>query len=374
MTPSRPWSPTLPQLGPAIRWLRTRHVSPDRLAAVFGTTSDYIRLLDYRARHPSARAPRKPAELLGVRRDEQVFALSEAKCQHLDALEVVVDRIKHEAARDGQFLTGITRLRRIQARIGYPSDLRLVRLRARVYQHLAWCAVHAGRTGTALGAARFSIRLSRLLARQSDDPIDRQRLAAVALTASNAALLEQRPRGALQFLDLSRDVLGTVALPGVEYYRQRGVALFQAGADDDDVARVLVTAMEAMTRTGQTPHPIQLAMTGPRHLHLLRSPSVDVEGAQELMAESRGVYRPDSLQVAMTTNWAAACALSTDSPTRHAEALEWLGHEPTDEDPRFGHQATVASLLRLTPALGLSATARTAWVRYALYINAFRHA
>ena len=74
----------------------------------------------------------------------------------------------------------------------------------------------------------------------------------------------------------------------------------------------------------------------------------------------------------MALHWAAACGLSTDSPAIIQSTQDSLLSGP-DPVAQFGHQSTIRRLLRLTPELGLDDRLRRAWVRRALYENAFRN-
>ena len=78
---------------------------------------------------------------------------------------------------------------------------------------------------------------------------------------------------------------------------------------------------------------------------------------------------PGEIHISMNVNWAAACGFSTDSPEATRSASELL-ERYSEASIGFGHQATVAWLLSLTPAL--PQRIRRDWVRRALYENTFR--
>ena len=109
-------------------------------------------------------------------------------------------------------------------------------------------------------------------------------------------------------------------------------------------------------------------MSGDRHMHLLDP--VNLDGAHDVLQASKRIFGTESLEHCICTHWTAACAISVDSPAANREAVELLAaNHPLAG--RFGHQATIAKLLSLTPALGLYSRLRAAWVRFALYENAF---
>ena len=127
---------------------------------------------------------------------------------------------------------------------------------------------------------------------------------------------------------------------------------------------------EAMEKLNEAKNPAQLLMTGSRHINLLGR--IECDRAHEIFAIARETFGETSLEASMTVNWAAACGLSTDSPSAIQEAAELLDTYPSP-GPHFGHQSTIRTLLAATPELGLDARMRRIWVRRALYENTSRN-
>ena len=182
-------------------------------------------------------------------------------------------------------------------------------------------------------------------------------------------MLARRPQEAWKTLDVARDAAEAIRAPlGSDHFRQRGVALFQLREDDRAIGQFERSA-EAMEKLNEAKNPVQLLMTGPRHINLLGS--VQCDRAQEILHIARQTFGDSSLETSMCIHWSAACGLSTDSPSTMQQTVELLEGPPSPAS-QFGHQATIRKLLAVTPELGLDARLRQAWVRRALYENAFR--
>jgi hypothetical protein len=96
---------------------------------------------------------------------------------------------------------------------------------------------------------------------------------------------------------------------------------------------------------------------------------IDWDGSLQLLDFMLKTLDPGDIQISMNVNWAAACGFSIDSPRANLSAIELLNRH-RGASVGFGHQATVAWLLSLTP--GLPKKIRPTWVRRALYENTFR--
>lgn len=73
----------------------------------------------------------------------------------------------------------------------------------------------------------------------------------------------------------------------------------------------------------------------------------------------------------MVTTWTAAAALMAGTRSLEYEAVALLDAN-RDLASRFGHQATVTKLLRMTPELNLYPLLRSRFIRRALYENTFQ--
>jgi hypothetical protein len=115
--------------------------------------------------------------------------------------------------------------------------------------------------------------------------------------------------------------------------------------------------------------PAQILMTGERHIGILGSLNIDL--AQNVLLSANRSFGRNSLESAMALHWAAAASLSTDSPILTSAGIAQLDAAP-EPLRHFGHQRTIRKLLLITPQLGFDMRLRRAWVRRALYENAFR--
>jgi hypothetical protein len=189
------------------------------------------------------------------------------------------------------------------------------------------------------------------------------------LIRSNSRLLQGDSKAALTTLNLAEQAnLAAGVAPNLDYFRQLGVALFQA-RQDVMAKKMFERAMETTTHGNSKNETMSLRMAGDRHLSLITSPFPKVDDGLTLLHDAKAVYGADSLEAAMCVHWAAACALLTDSPKAHAIALDLI-LENQNSAARFGHQATISKLLPI--ALELPAPKRPLWVRFALYQNAYR--
>jgi hypothetical protein len=231
--------------------------------------------------------------------------------------------------------------------------------------------VHSGFTRSAISHASLSLWLLQSAHYRLGSREEVREFIRSTLIAAHANLLAARPAAALQILDLMRAASESIGAPlGSDYYRQRGVALFQLGNKHDDEAKASFAQSERqMRKLGEGESEAQVLMTGTRHINLLGKP--DWDGALRVMEMAENTFRSDSLEASMTRHWAAACGLLTGDGRIRQRTRELLAVNQQTA-ARFGHQATVSKLLSLTPELGLSRGLEAIWVRKALYQNAFR--
>ena len=371
--------PYLQGLRSSIEWLHTCGISVARLAGLFGTNTNHIRQLLYRARHTPFRLYAPGADLqallarpsdglrphLKIRPEEDSVVLSEARQSRILDLEAQVDAI---ALGSQSFSDGVSRLKRLLPYIGYPGEVRWLRLLARVHQQTAWFLGHSGFSTSAFGEAKIAINLSQVAYAEWWDPIDLRRLTETCLIASNSCLLIGDAGSARKYLRIARDASEAIAdPPGSEHYRQLGVAYYQL--HEDELARKCFerapTAMEAKSEAENQAH---LLMTGKRHLALLGR--MGWEQTQEVLSAVAHDYPKGSLQHVMVVNSAAACGFLTGSPELILHSQELL---EKNRAPAFvyRHQFTRTALLSLTPDLPVEV--RPAWIRRALYENAFKN-
>ncbi len=370
----------LSQFGPAFAWLLARDISSERLGTLFGTTPGNIRVMAFRSRHTTDPVSRSAALLtmpvgdelakeLGIRADPDFAVHTPVRGRSLESLKNQIEQRITQYAESYEFLEGSRALRRMLPLIGYAGDSRRVALRALIHQHMAWFLVHSGRCSTATEQASIARDLWRKVYQETGSHDSGAEFVRAALIESQAHLLLREPARAMAILDLARDAAQAIGDPlGSEHSRQRGVALFQL-RHDEDAAKHFQRATELMEKLGEARLPEQLLMTGLRHLSLLGNPNYDK--SQEVLGAARRAFGIQSLEASMALNWAAACALLTDSHEAISHTIALL-HSSASPAPAFGHQVTIRRLLAVTADLGLDDRLRRAWVRRALYENAVR--
>ena len=372
--------PKLSAYGPAFGWLLRREVSSARIAALFGTTPENIRVIAFRARHSLNSEPAanvglgtRPApeftESLGLRPGPDEIVETPIRLRRLDWLRNEIDQTVRRYASRYDFLAGTRALQRLLPLIGYSQGARRIALAASLHQHIAWFLVHAGQCASASREAETAQNLWRVAWHESGSEDFAAGFVEAALIQSNSWLLRRNPRRALEDLDLAGYAAASIAAPiGSEHFRQRGAALFQL-RDDKAATVCFERAREAMERLSEARIPEQLLMTGPRQTNMLGSPRWD--RAQELVAVALQAFGPESLEASMALHWGAACGLTTGSDAVIRQARDLLESAPLPAS-QFGHQSTIRKLLAITPELRLDDRLRSAWVRRALYDNTSR--
>ena len=371
----------LSQFGPAFVWLLGKGVSSARLASLFETTSANVRVIAFRARHResqldsgrtvlSAQPTPEIVETLGIRSSPDDVVRTPARARKLAWLTDEIQNTVHQYSSQYLFLDGIKVLRGLAPWIGYAGDSRRIALSALLHQETAWFLVHSGHSGSAAREATLAQNLWRIAFHESHEREYAQRFIQASLIRSHACLLAREPEEAWRILDIACEAAESIGAPiGSDHFRQRGVALFQLREDERAIQQFERSA-ETMEKLNEAKNPAQLLMTGSRHINLLGRLACDP--AQELFKVAQQTFGEGSLEASMTLHWAAACGLSTDSPSAIQEAVELLTSRPAPA-PEFGHQSTIRKLLTVTPELALDARLRRIWVRRALYENTSRN-
>jgi len=387
-----PLRPKVSGFSSAAAWLRDHDITAKRIAELLGITETHARQLVFRGQwrvsQPNIPAVlenpfRPPADPFGPvadelrdrlsirpRIDSWTVTLDKAERRGLDDLEALVEELGVAFWSGVRHGTGLARLRAMLQYIGRPAHFRRIRILARLRYLLAETYTHAGYSSTAIEQALTSMLLSKAAFDEGSETLDLERFGNVALLISQSYLLRQDPHRARYYLDLHRHARSRLGLPlGGEYLRQRGSAAFQTG-DDEEARRNFTQAMAVLAETVEFGRPKQryeVLNIGTRQMNL--AGKVNWEGAQELLQYMLDVLPPGEIHISMNVNWTAACGFSTDSPGASQAARELLERHK-GASVGFGHQATVAWLLSLTPDLPHSL--QTAWVRRALYENTFK--
>lgn len=372
--------PRLSQFGPVMGWLLAKDVSAARLASLFETTPENIRVIAFRARHrdlltvaDNAAIGFEPdtelARELGIRPALDDAEWTPARTRKLDFLKDQVNKTVADYSARYDFLNGARALRRMLPYVGYAGDARRIALQALVHQYIAWFLVHSGRCVSAATEAAAARDLWRVAWHESGTVEYAQEFVKAALIGSQAWLLSRRPEEALKTLDIARDAAESVgSFLGSDHYRQRGVALLQLRQDELAAGQFRKSA-EVMEQLNEATVPAQIVMTGARHVGLLGN--LNCDQAYDALSAATVAFGGASLETSMALHWAAASCLSSDSPALIHQAVEQLDDYP-DPLPQFGHQLTIRRLLIMTPELGFDDRLRRVWARRALYENAFR--
>jgi hypothetical protein len=389
-----PLAPNVAGIASAIAWLRDHDVPAKRIAGILGIKEGHARQLAFRAQWrvrgvtaaailesqlrppvgPFGPVPDELRSRLKVRPKIESWTVrpNPASRRRLNELEEKVEKLGAmfwSGVRHGR---GIHRFREVLIEIGRPAHYRRIRILARVRQLLAETYAHVGYSASALEEALTSLLLSRTAYDESQDAHDLEQFAKTTLIVSQTHLLRYEPEQAARYLDLHRDARARISQPlGGEYFRQRGAVAFQSGGEaDEEARRNFQSAMTVLAETieyGQLKEQYEVLNIGTRQMNLLGK--VNWEGAMELADYMIHTLPPGEIHISMNVNWAAACGLSTDSPRANLAAAELLDQYRA-ASVGFGHQATVAWLLSLSPALPRQI--RAAWVRRALYENTFK--
>jgi len=377
-------TPDLLELRFIINWLMGMGgVSSPRLATLFKTSPENIRRLKYfaaRQLEPSLITFVPDLEMVpstamhggvGIRSHREILRRSEKPSSTFAWLEEQIEARFESHRHQYRFLDGARSLLQLKQKLGHMSEARRIALAGVLEQKISWFLVHSGFTRSAISHASLSLWLLQTAYYRLDRRDDVREFIKSALIASQGNLLAGRPAASLSILDIIRDAAQTIGAPlGSDYYRQRGVALFQLGRrHDDESKKSFEQSQQQMRRLGEADSEAQALMTGTRHTNLLGKP--DWDGALKVLEVVQTTFSADSLEVSMTRHWAAACGFLTDDNKVRQRARE-LCEDNLGTAARFGHQATISKLLSMTPELGLPKGLQAVWVRKSLYQNAFR--
>jgi tetratricopeptide (TPR) repeat protein len=371
---------------PAIGRLYILGLPAKRLAELFDTNAGYIHVLSHRARKArseseppnssatavtslSDREVIKAKEELNIRAENDGVELTPKKLRNLEWLESRMEDIANTGRNTYRYAEAVSFLKALKPYFGFPSESRRLKILAKLHQHLAWFYTHSGFANSCIAEATHSIRLYDIVYHDTEDKDALRELGGSCLIRSNSRLSDGDGEAALGSLKLSEQatLAADIALNS-EYFQQRGVALFQTRQDEAATKmfkRARATTPDSDVKNGS----MTLKMSSDRYINLITRPFPDMDDELELLGEARAVYGPDSLEAVMCAHWAAACGLCTDSKTAHLISLDLI-QQNQSKVSRFGHQATIAKLLPI--ALELPPTKRPAYVRFALYQNAYR--
>src|SRR5665213_3351589 len=155
------------QFGPSLAWLLSRDVPAARLARLFQTTSENIRVIAFRTRHDTptwgsdvvsltSTVTAELTEAVGARTGPDEVVPTPANTKKLEQLRNDIEQTVQVYAEQYAFLRGATALRGILPKIGYVGDTRRIALSALLHQQIAWFLTHSGRCESAAQEASLA--------------------------------------------------------------------------------------------------------------------------------------------------------------------------------------------------------------------------
>lgn len=355
------------EYSPAVLWLSDHRVPGSRIAAAFRVSTGHVRVLRHRARQPHRPSIHDDVRQHRLTRDDEDAVVTTAtQRERFDRWSARLELIERTFMSMWELPIAVAELRALLPLSGWPVNTELVRLSARTRQLLAWCYTHQGAHRAALDQARLACKLFLRAYRHAEAWQDLMRIGETTLIASEACLSACDPESAHLWLDRHAQAHARSGEPlNVEYFRQRGAALFQRGQDEAAAIQFRQAAQAAIG----VEDPWWAAHAGDRHLSL--TGRADWTLAERAFVTIRTARPAASLEVLVARNWAAAAALATDS----CDAPAWVEHELTaslSQVAPFPHQRAVTELLLVTPTLKLSSALRCAWIRWLLYADIAR--
>lgn len=367
----------LPQ---SIRFLREHGVRATRIAAAFGDSPANINQIFHRAKSQVASrsiqfqqlkidtSPDDPDQQIVQELNRESFAPRLWR-----RYEELISHIKEvRAAHSGtDFAQGYALLNRLRPELANARNLPALWAKSVLYENLAWFAMQMGRSRVSLALAKTSLQIARRL---YNDSLQQRsyliQLGDAALVASVSASASQNPHTTLRYIHFANEAkFAAEGRLGSEHLRQEGTALLQLGPGHDEVAAALFRqASKRMQKLREFQYPLSVQMAGPRQLYFL-NPGKFADRSFELACDAATVFGQNSLQHVLATNWAAATLLKTG--TDNFSEIERLLASIAPNPDQLGHQATVTRLLLLTRQVELRGEALDAWLRFALFENAF---
>ena len=166
---------------------------------------------------------------VGIRSHREILRRSEEPSSTFAWLEEQVEARFESHRQQYRFLDGARSLLQLKQKLGHMSEARRIALAGVLEQKISWFLVHSGFTRSAISHASLSLWLLQTAYYRLDRNV--REFIKSALIASQGNLLAGRPAASLPILDIILAAAQTIGAPlGSDYYRQRGVALFQAGS------------------------------------------------------------------------------------------------------------------------------------------------
>src|SRR5262249_3091610 len=159
--------PRLSGFAPAIAKALALGLPAQRLSELFGTSASNIYVIAHRQRRHAftsaiERLP-SPAHTIRTGAEDDEVELTPRKASRLESLQIKMDESAQRGRASYGFLKDVAELRALKTRIGYPSESGLLKLAAKLHQHIAWFYVHNGYTTSSIAEALYSARLYELV-------------------------------------------------------------------------------------------------------------------------------------------------------------------------------------------------------------------
>ncbi len=378
--------------GRVVLWLADQGLNTAQIAAALRISGTYVRQLEYRGRlllHSTAVLPRQllsdtgiwtppSAELrqfLGIRPAEDDVEMTPRASRRLKDIRDELERRASHFWNGVRFERGIDAFTALLPEFGRPCQAGWIRLRARVHELRSETHLHSGRSLPALIDGLRAYHLYRVAFHEAHEKADRRsdlfQIGRMARLLSQVFLLRREADLAEFYLKLHLAAHDQLRLPArPEYHHQLGILAFQANHPDADrIARdELKQAGDRLAETvdhGQEPKRHEVRDIGERYLHLL---DLNWERSRQFLKEQLQHYRDGDIHVGLNVMSSAACGLGVNDSQAETEALELLDkHQP--DALGYLRLQTGFELLRVTPRL--PQRIRPAWVRFALFENAF---
>jgi hypothetical protein len=375
--PEQPFILALPQYGPAMVWLSGHGVHPFYIGDLFGIDSNHARVLIHRSIRRKRRTTSQQIESLPFQsaidwpltHHERGPARIRPEALNPDDIRARMEEIVARNSREYAFLQGVAELNVLRQYLGDPRNEALLRLLAKLECHRAWFFTHAGLSRSSIEAANRAYLSAVELYRRTRGHDELQVIADAALIASNSHLNRFEPAEARRALGLAAAARERLSEhPNEEYYRQRAVTCLQVGADEN-ARRDFTQALTVLNQQGHNENDASVLLSTQRQANLLPPVNWDGKrGALQVFESASRRFPKHSNEFNIAASWAAACGFSTDSPSANLMAQELI-ESISPDSARFGHRATVVSLLRLAPRLPQAV--RRSFVRFAVHQNAF---
>jgi hypothetical protein len=378
--------------GRTARWLTDQGLNTAQIADALRTSVTYVRQLEYRdslRRHSTTVLPPEllrdtgiwtpPSvglrQFLGIRPVEDDVEITPRASRRLKDIRDELERRASRFWSGVRFESGIGEFTALLPEFGRPSHAGWIRLRARVHELRSETHLHSGRSLPALIDGLRAYHLYRVAFNEAHEEAERRtdllQIGRMARLLSQVFLLRREADLTEYYLGLHLAAHDRLRLPvRPEYHHQLGILAFQANQPEADrIARdELKRAGTRLAETvdyGRERERHEVRDIGERHLYLM---DLNWERSREFLNEQLRHYPEGDIHVGLNVMTAAACGLGVNDSRAETEALDLLDRHQSDARGYLRLQ-TGFELLRVTPRL--PQRVRPAWIRFALYENAF---